>query len=99
MKRKPLAAKVERKPEEEGKKAGAGHPRDRSELLALVSANPYILLNVTDIRLLFDIGVKPMRHLRAIAQKDRPTDPWDGDLTRPEKFAEWYWGTYRRLRL
>lgn len=76
---------------------GARTTYTRDELNRLARENPYLTFNVGQIRLLFDLPEVVMTRLRKLAQKDRKTDPWINDKTRPEKFQEWLWG--RRIDL
>jgi hypothetical protein len=67
-------------------------------LVSLVKENPMRLFCVGDIGNIFHIGKKTMTRLRKLAEKDPISDPWEGDLTNPEQFANWYWGKRRELQ-
>ena len=67
-------------------------------LVSQVNENPMRLFCVGDIGAIFHIGKKAMTRLRKLAEKDPITDPWEGDLTNPEQFAQWYWGKRRELQ-
>jgi hypothetical protein len=75
------------------------------KLIQEAKENPWRLFDVNEIRVLFRIGEKQMTRLRKLSAKDfvdtgRKNDPWgdgNGTVTRPERFADWYWG--RRVDL
>jgi hypothetical protein len=67
-------------------------------LVSMVHENPMRLFCVGDIGTIFHIGKKTMTRLRKLAEKDPISDPWEGDLTNPEQFAQWYWGKRRELQ-
>jgi hypothetical protein len=76
---------------------GNGASREYERLLKLAKENPWRLFNAGEMVVLFNIGEKAMTRLRKLSMKDRKSDPWSGDKTHPEKFAEWFWG--RRIEL
>ncbi len=66
-------------------------------LLKLMQENPWCLLHVGDIRLLFQIPVHTMVRLRKLAAKDSETDPWIADSTTALQFHNWLWEIRRAL--
>ena len=66
-------------------------------LLNLMRENPWCLLHVGDIRLLFQIPVHTMVRLRKLAAKDPETDPWIADSTTALQFHNWLWEIRRAL--
>lgn len=85
------------------KKAGTpaaptnAHGLSRDELNQLAKENLFVLFNGVQIRILFDIGESAMTRFRKLASKERGSDPWINDKTRPEKFNEWLWS--KRIQL
>jgi hypothetical protein len=62
------------------------------ELHQRAIAQPYRLFRVHEILTLFNLDDKRLIRYRKLSARDPKSDPWIGDKTRPEKFAEWLWG-------
>jgi hypothetical protein len=67
------------------------------ELHQRAIAQPYRLFRLHEILKMFNLDDKRMIRYRKLSAHDPKSDPWIGDKTRPEKFAEWLWG--KRLEL
>jgi hypothetical protein len=62
------------------------------ELHQRAIAQPYRLYRLHEILKMFNLDDKRMIHYRKLSARDPTSNPWIGDKTRPEKFAEWLWG-------
>ena len=67
------------------------------ELHQRAIAQPYRLYRLHEILKMFNLDDKRMIYYRKLSARDPMSNPWIGDKTRPEKFAEWLWG--KRLEL
>jgi hypothetical protein len=76
---------------------GTANARLYQALLKASKDNPLRLFNVKDIRLLFHIPDRAMRHYRRLSEQEPSTDPWQGDRTSVGKFDGWYWNVRVRL--
>jgi hypothetical protein len=79
------------------------HERRRSnaevaeELHQRALAQPYRLFRLHEVLKMFNLDDKRMIRYRKLSAHDPKSNPWIGDKTRPEKFAEWLWD--KRLEL
>ena len=62
------------------------------ELHTRAIAQPYRLYRLHEILKMFNLDDKRMIYYRKLSARDPMSNPWIGDKTRPEKFAEWLWG-------
>jgi len=67
------------------------------ELHRCAIAQPYRLFRLHEVLKMFNLHDKRMVRYRRLSAHDPKSNPWIGDKTRPEKFAEWLWG--KRLEL
>lgn len=68
------------------------------ELVQDINCNRGRFLNLGELAVYRRLPLLRIRELRALAERDRKTDPWAGtNFTQAEKFDEWYWG--RRIEL
>gem|GEM_PF-3541554 len=67
------------------------------ELHRCAIAQPYRLFRLHEVLKMFNLDDKRMVRYRRLSAHDPKSNPWIGDKTRPEKFAEWLWG--KRLEL
>jgi len=67
------------------------------ELHQRAIAQPYRLFQLHEILKMFNLDDKRMIYYRKLSARDPMSNPWIGDKTRPEKFADWLWG--KRLEL
>jgi hypothetical protein len=67
------------------------------ELHQRAIAQPYRLFPLHEILTMFNLDDKRMIRYRKLSARDAKSNPWIGDKTRPEKFAEWLWD--KRLEL
>src|ERR1043166_9382060 len=73
------------------------NPEIAEELHQRAIAQPYRLYRLHEILKMFNLDDKRMTYYRKLSGSDPISNPWIGDKTRPEKFAEWLWG--KRLEL
>ena len=67
------------------------------ELHQRAVTQPYRLFQLHEILKMFNLDDKRMIRYRKLSARDPKSNPWIGDKTRPEKFAEWLWT--KRLEL
>ena len=73
------------------------NPEVAEELHQRAIAQPYRLFRLHEVLKMFNLDDKRMVRYRKLSAHDPKSNPWIGDKTRPEKFAEWLWG--KRLEL